>query len=227
MISVVIPAVGNVELTKACIESVRATATKDIEVVLVDNGSTPEESEALKALGAEAYLHFDDMLGFPAAINRGDDASGGDWLLLLNNDTEIATPGWDALLTEAAGDGLTIVSPVLDFVFNRTQYVGSCAEEIAATDLLCFVAVLMRRTTWDAIGELDERFGLGNWEDNDYCLRLKQAGGQALVDPRVFVHHAGHATNSKIMTAEQFQTLLDENGAKFKEKWANVDRLPD
>jgi GT2 family glycosyltransferase len=232
LVSVVTPCVGNVALTRQCLESLWAYTAGRWELVLVENGSRPENRELLGGLALAGnqvwghapervvFLSFDRMLGYPAAVNRGIRAARGDYVCLLNNDTELRTPGWDTLLIETLeGQGGAIVSPVTDFIANPAQLGawedGGPARE---ADVLFFVCVLMRRELFDQAGLLDEDFGLGNGEDREFCGRVKaRLAGRLLVDPGVFVHHEGHGTFRRL-PAGMFGELLRRNEALAQSK---------
>lgn len=231
-LSVIIGAVGNVELTRRCLEAVRALSALAPEVVLVDNGSTAEESLELARLGADVLLWYPEMLGYPAMVNRGVRASSGEYVCLLNNDAEPVQAGWDGRLVwvlevmPRAG----MVAPVCDVAFNPGQAAAGpsvAQDELLEAEQLVFVCVVMRRSTFDSLGGLDEGFGLGNWEDTDFSWRVRRAGGRLFIDPATFVRHVGHATFTTRVT--DFAGLLDGNRERFMSKWgvcAQTDAQP-
>jgi GT2 family glycosyltransferase len=69
------------------------------------------------------------------------------------------------------------------------------------------------------IGLLDERFGIGNYEDDDFSLRARKAGFRLRIAGDVFIHHYGSRTFAA--RAESYDTLLERNKALFDEKWAS------
>lgn len=218
VVSIIIPAVDNVELTQACIESVRKHSVLPYEIVLVDNGS---DSQGLAGLGAEVYLCYEGLLGFSAAINRGIEAASGTYICLLNNDAEIQTPRWDKLLISTLNTypNAAIVSPVVDTIGNRIQKARGPGRGVSeAAKHLFFVAVLMHKTLFDAVGLLDEGFDLGNWEDIEFCNRVKRWGGRFFVNRLVFVHHIGHATFSKLLSSAEFGILMEQNMQRYMER---------
>lgn len=219
-LSVVIGAVGNVELTRACIQSVRELSILQPEIVLIDNGSTPAESVALASLGADVHLYSPTMLGYPKAMNAGLRAASGTYICLLNNDAQVTQRGWDARLVTMLDlvPGAEIIGPYTDFVFSPGQQATGpgAQDELLETNRIAFVCAVMRRDLFERIGFFDEAYGLGNWEDTDLCMRVQQAGGRILIDPGVFVQHVGHQTMCKL---PQFGELLDNNRRLFMEKW--------
>ena len=221
VLSVVIGAVGNVELTRACIQSVREFSLLQPEIVLIDNGSTPAESVELASLGADVLSHSPTMLGYPKAHElRASARPSGAYICLLNNDAQVTQRGWDARLVTMLDivPGAEIIGPYTDFVFNPGQQAAApgAQDELLETNRLAFVCAVMRRNLFDRVGFFDEAYGLGNWEDTDLCMRVQLAGGRILIDPGVFVRHVGHQTMCKL---PQFGELLDSNRRLFMDKW--------
>ena len=79
--------------------------------------------------------------------------------------------------------------------------------------------LLMKRAVYDAIGGLDERFGLGFFDDDDLALRARQAGFELAVAHDLFVHHFGSRTF--VGNGINANQLLDENAARFAAKWGD------
>lgn len=232
MLSVIIGAVGKVDLTRRCVASVRACARMETEIVLVDNGSTHEESVALAELKPDVLLTYPRMLGYPGAMNAGIRAARGEYVCLLNNDAQVTQRGWDLRLTRVLElvPGAEIIAPVSDFARAAGQEQPSAdssqapVQEIMEADRVVFVCAIMRRDLFQRLGLLDERYGLGNWEDTDYCYRVRQAGGRILIDPYVFVRHVGHQT---MATLPDFGGLLEHNRRLFMQKWSLDDGATD
>lgn len=216
-VSVIIPAVGNVELTRACIASVRATARMRSQIVLVENGSRPANRDALADLDSDVFLSHDRILGYPAAVNLGIGAATGEYVCLLNNDTELRTPGWDARLCGVlARNDAAIVAPVTNFIANPPQRADRAMDKPPfEAPLLFFVCVLMRRNLFWRYGLLDESFGLGNGEDKEFCWRLSREGEKFFIDPQTFVYHAGHGTFGRLQPGA-FAQLLAQNEAHLQ-----------
>ncbi len=77
--------------------------------------------------------------------------------------------------------------------------------------------LLIKREVIDAIGVLDERFGIGCYDDDDFCLRAVAAGFRAVIAGDAFVHHFGSRTFAG--SGVDFVALLRQNYARFLEKW--------
>ena len=91
------------------------------------------------------------------------------------------------------------------------------AGQRVETDRLVGFCLLTRRDVVDRIGLLDEQFGIGNFEDDDFCRRALQAGFRALIAVDAFVHHFGGRTF--VGSGVDFAQLMDDNRRKFDAKW--------
>jgi len=174
-------------------------------------------------------------IGFPAAVNQGLRTATGEYVLVLNNDT-ILTEGWlEGLLRCAEGAPQAgIVGPTSNAVL-RTQndphalYEGAdglaeYAERVRPARWgqwlevpnISGVCMLIRRAVIEEVGEFDERFGYGTFEDNDFCLRARQAGFRVLVAAEVFIHHFGGRTFDAL--GVDLEGLLRRNEQLFQDK---------
>ena len=217
--SIIIPVYNALEFARACVESVyEARTSVPFEIIVVDNGSTPEvavwlarEQEHRQRL---VVVHFDQPLGFARAVNEGARRARHDTLVLLNSDT-LVTDGWldglrDALLSDSQ---LGVVSPLTNYAGNQLQVdleaesfhprqtrryaarIRDRKELIPAPERVVFFCVMIRRALWELLAGLEEGYGVGNGEDNDFCLRARLAGYRLAVARNVFVfHHQGHPT---------------------------------
>jgi len=77
----------------------------------------------------------------------------------------------------------------------------------------------MRREVFEEVGPLDERFGLGLFEDDDYSMRLRRAGYRTVCAEDVFVHHFGEASFGGIACDGGYAGLLAANRKRFEQKW--------
>ncbi len=226
--SVVIPCHGGVDLTRACIESLLQQDELPTEVVLVDNAS-PDATATLDGMhGLVHVVRLPANLGFAGGVNAGVAAARGDTVLVLNNDTQAATN----LLTElhavlASDPTIAAVAPVSNHVKGSAMLpIGSRGKDTAArariaaelaaepvrmqdVDTLAGLCLLVRRQTFATVGAFDERFGHGNFEDDDFCLRLRLLGHRLVIARRAFLHHEGHAT---------FRSLGLEIGAEIRRR---------
>jgi hypothetical protein len=78
---------------------------------------------------------------------------------------------------------------------------------------------MLEREIYDRVGPLDERFGLGMFEDDDYVLRVRRLGYRVVRGEDVLVHHFGQATIGKLASRGEYGRLFHENRGRFEEKW--------
>jgi GT2 family glycosyltransferase len=162
--------------------------------------------------------------------------ASGDYLIMLNNDTHV-TPGWIATLTRhfQRSAELGLLGPVtnnignearIDIRYDTMDEMRTAAAEFTTRHAgqrtpLCtaaFFCVMLRRSVYEKVGPLDEAFGIGFFEDDDYCRRVEQAGWTIACADDVFVHHQLSASFDK-MKQETRQALFEKNRAIYESKW--------
>ncbi|HEX5430908.1 MAG TPA: hypothetical protein VFW83_03005, partial [Bryobacteraceae bacterium] len=74
------------------------------------------------------------------------------------------------------------------------------------------------RRVWDRVGGLDERFQVGMFEDDDFSLRIRQAGYRTVMAEDCFIHHFGNGSFAKLPSADALN-IFDRNKRLFEEKW--------
>jgi GT2 family glycosyltransferase len=243
-ISIVVPVRDNVVFTAMCLESVLADQDDhSFEIVVVDNGSTDETARYLAALAC-----LDDRvrpvtvatnLGFAAGCNLGIREARGATIVLLNNDT-VVSPGWlDRLIAHLDDDRVALVGATTNHTCNEAQVnvayrtyaemvevAGALADERAGSSfdirMLAMFCVAGRRETFEQVGALDEQYGLGMFEDDDYAERVRSSGLRLVCAEDVFVHHFGEVSLAKELAAEEYEGLFEGNRARFEEKWSRA-----
>jgi GT2 family glycosyltransferase len=244
-VSVVVLAYNNLAFTEACLDSIELYSDyANLEVIVVDNASSDGSREWLQAwqqrpsaAGHQRRLILNERnLGFSAGNNVGLRAATGEVLVMLNNDTYV-TPGWvRGLCNHLRQDpGLGLLGPVTNNIGNEAkidiQYADMAAMIAEAGKYTrrhaghrlplrtaAFFCVAMRREVYERIGDMDEAFGVGFFEDDDYCRRVEQAGLSVACAEDVFVHH--HLSASfDALKAEAKQALFQANKAIYEKKW--------
>jgi len=238
--SLIVLTYNNLELTRQCLESVfQCTQAPDYEVIVVDNGSqdgTPQALQELMASRSNLRVIFNPHnAGFACGNNQGAAQARGEYLVFLNNDT-VVTRGWlSGLLRHLDDPQVGMVGPVTNSAGNESRIevdyqsledMPAFAERYTRAHqgtsfeirMLAFFCAAMRRAVFEEIGPLDERFGIGMFEDDDYALRLKEKGYRLLCAEDVYVHHAGSASFASL-TRIDYLKLFQENRRKFEEKW--------
>jgi len=241
-VSVVVLTYNNWVYTQACLHSLftRTQYPGRWEVVVADNASSDETVEHLRAWAAtEPRLKLvlnDRNLGFSAGNNTGLKAATGDYLVLLNNDT-VVTRGW--LLTMLrhfqADPTLGLLGPATNHIGNESkvpvhyenlEQMPAAAQAWTLAHMgqtytmrtLAFFCVMMPRSVYEQVGPMDERFGRGFFEDDDYCRRIEQLGLHMACADDVLVHHQLSASFDKVDNSER-QALFEHNKAYYESKW--------
>ncbi len=105
-VSVIIPSKDQPEILRRCIESLKKLSDyPEYELIVVDNGSSPENRSLIEALGEETgfrYIYEEEDFNFSRMCDRGAAAAAGELLLFLNDDTQILRPDWMRILAEQA-----------------------------------------------------------------------------------------------------------------------------
>lgn len=241
-ISIVVLCYNQLDYTKMCVDSIlRNTAYPHYEIVMVDNNSTDGTAAWMDELAA-AHDNVKIVLnktnrGFAGGNNDGIAVSGGEYIVLLNNDT-IVTRGWlTGLVKQFAGnEKIGIVGPitnsagneamvqlayssVLDMPAAAYDYTANHMGEIYPHDgSLAMFCVMFSRQLTEEIGLLDENYGTGMFEDDDYTMAAKRAGYKNVMVEDVFIHHFGSVSFKKLED-EKYRALFEKNKAYYEIKW--------
>jgi len=240
-VSILIVTHDNAELTRLCLDSLdRFTAYPDLEVVVVDNASGDQTPAMLRARAAGdprlKPVFETTNRGFAAGCNRAAGDATGEILCFLNNDT-VLSPGWlGPLVAELEdGPGVGLVGPVSNGVANEARvrapyrtlgqmvaFAADRARRLAGRSfsipMLALYCAALRRSVWEQVGPLDEGFGLGLFEDDDYARRLRRAGLDLVCREDAFVHHWQQASFDR-MARQRYLELYERNRRYLREKW--------
>lgn len=241
-VSIIIPVYNNIEFTKKCLESIYFyTDEKFFEIILVDNGSTDGTknlaNEYLVTKRNFIYLENQKNLGFAIANNIAAKRATGDFLLFLNNDTEVRKGWLEPLIASLENDSDTaVVGAKLLFSDGTIQHAGVIlgtderntypltARHIYyslpgnyepanyPTDYKALTAacLMVRRDEFLNMGGFDERYWNG-YEDIDLCLRFYSQGRKLRYEPFCqIIHHESKSGPERFSRAEKNMQLLNE-----------------
>lgn len=240
LVSIIIITYNNLQYNKLCIESIYAkTAYPNFELIIIDNASSDGTVGYLQEIAMQhnniKLILNQENKGFAGANNIGIKEAKGEFIILLNNDT-IVTRGWiSGLLKYLSDPTIGMVGPVTSWAGNEARvdvtyskpvgieifaeyYTQKHRNEIFDIPMLAMFCVALRKDTVEKVGLLDEQFGVGMFEDDDYSYRVRQAGLRIVCAEDVFIHHFGRLSFSKI-DQEKYQKIFDENREKYEQKW--------
>jgi GT2 family glycosyltransferase len=246
LVSIVIPVHNRLDLTKQCLDAIRAaTPEPAYEVVVVDNASTDGTAEFLRteeAAGRVRAAINETNEGFGGACNRGVEMGRGELVVLLNNDT-IPRPGWLTPLVETltsdtsvgiAGsrllypDGTIQHAGIVWDAAGRLTHVhrGAAGDDPVVMQRRDFAAVtgaclIVRRDTFFELGAFDPAFHM-YVEDVDLCIRAWDAGLRVVYRPDSVVVHLENASVSDVQWRDE-QVIA--GWKRLEERWSG--RWPD
>ena len=237
-LSVVIPCHGGVEDTRACLRALAVQeGAPEMEVLVVDNASADGTAELGDEFDGVRVLPQDRNLGFAGGVNVGLAAARGEWLMVLNNDTMAAPHMVGRLLGALRGDGrIGLVGPVSNFVKGLAQVkVGglgetgegreelervlgdTCSGKLQDIETLAGLCLVFHRRLLEQVGGFDERFGRGNFEDDEFCLRVRLLGHRIVIVRDAFLHH--HGTRTFLALGLDYATELRDRKEIFRRRW--------
>ncbi|HKP97817.1 MAG TPA: glycosyltransferase [Fibrobacteria bacterium] len=237
MVSIVILGFNQVEYTKKCIESIRKYTRQKYELILIDNGSKDGTEAFFRSIPGAKVVRNGENLGVSKGWNQGMRLAAGEYILILNNDI-IVGPDWlENMVRLAESDpSIGLVGPRSNYIagpqavpdvpyesegeiqgFIR-KWQGEHALSAAEFQFIKGFCHLIPRRVFDKVGFYDERFGKGNFEDDDYCMRVRVHGYRALFADDSFIHHYGSVSFNQ--ESVDWRALMIENRRKYELKWA-------
>ena len=223
--------------TLTCLNSIKAKTHAPHEIIVIDNGSTDETITELRKDITIYHIENSYNLGFARGFNVGLDLIDTPFFALCNNDIVVSSYWLTTLLKNLTSDKeLVAVGPVSNYVSGPqliqninydtpksfedfSQYRRrAIAKPLYYFPRLVFFCTLFRSDVIQKVGFLDERFEIGNFEDDDYCRRIAIAKLKTAIDTSVFIHHYGSQTFRE--NEINYNKIMEENKEKFFKKWS-------
>jgi GT2 family glycosyltransferase/glycosyltransferase involved in cell wall biosynthesis len=242
LVHIIIPVHNKVEFTIKCVKSILAnTKCVSYEIIIVDNASTDNTEILFKNFIHPniKYIRSPINLGFVGGCNLGAMYASGDYLVFLNNDTEVRKGWLKALLdTFENNDDCGAVGCKLVYPDGKLQEAGGIIFSdgsgwnygrgmdpndpkfnfVREVDYCSGAALMVRKDLWDQIGGFDDRFAPAYYEDTDLCFEIRRRGYKVYYQPKsVVVHHEGVTAGTDITSGFKRYQLI--NREKFCEKW--------
>jgi len=240
LVSIVIPVFNKIEYTVACLRSIaeHASATP-FEVIVVDDGSSDATQERLAQIEGIRVHRNERNLGFVGSCNAGAALARGEFVLFLNNDTQV-TPDWLDALTRCFAEepDAGLVGAKLVYPDGRLQEAGGIVFRDGSgwnygrfgdpadprydfrreADYCSGAAIMIRRAFFDELGGFDTRYAPAYYEDTDLAFAVRAAGKKVFFEPRSrVVHFEGITSGTDLGSGiKQYQVV---NREKFLDKW--------
>jgi GT2 family glycosyltransferase len=240
-VSVILPIHGKLAYTLACLRSLqRHGAEAAFEAIVVDDASPDDSAATLARVGGLRLLRNTGNLGFVDSCNAGAAAARGEFLLFLNNDTQV-TAGWMDALLQCFADhadcgiaGSRLVYPdgrlqeagALVFADGSCWNTGRFEPRQAAAfrwrrevDYVSGAALLIRGETFRRVGGFDRRYAPAYYEDVDLAFAVRRLGLRAYYEPASTVIHCEGISAGTDLDAGM-KRHQRPNQAKFVAKWS-------
>ncbi|CAO3460172.1 Glycosyl transferase, family 2 [Azospirillum argentinense] len=248
-VSIVIPSAARmsevrgkpVDLVVNCVRSIVETSSyHNLELIVVHNGDLrPETAAALDAYGV-VYVHYaDPAFNIAAKMNLGARAATGDYVLFLNDDTEVINSDWlEAMLSLAQRPGVGVVGAKLYFEDGTLQHVGVtfCAglpdhirRGFSGDDPGYFFStagqrnymavtgacMLLRRALFEEVGGFEESLAV-NYNDIDLCLKVWERGLRIVYTAQAELFHFESRNRERSVAAHEQAIFLERWGERVK-----------
>jgi glycosyltransferase involved in cell wall biosynthesis len=248
LVSIIIPTRDRVDVLKKCVDSVlRKSTYKNIEILIVDNGSIEDETlqylSALKEWGINV-IRDDLEFNFSRLNNIGANSAKGEYLCLMNNDIEIITPDWlEEMMSFACQPNVGCVGARLWYPDGRLQHggvilgiggvAGHSHKYLARDDIgyfgravihQCVSAVtaaclVISKKTYQEVGGLDESLAVA-FNDVDFCLKVGKNNYRNIYTPYAeMIHHESISRGAEDSPEKQVRFMQEIN--LMKDRWAN------
>ncbi len=237
---------------RRCISSIMEKSTYDnYEIIIVENNSeTPEIKKYYEELKEDERIKivtYEGSFNYSAVNNLGVKAAEGEYILLLNNDTQVITVNWmEELLMYAQREDVGAVGAKLYYGDKTIQHAGVVLglgahrtaghshymqhrENLGYMGRLCYAqnvsavtgaCLMVSRELFEKAGGLDESFAI-SLNDVDFCIKLREMGYLNVFTPFAELYHYESVSRGLDDQGEK-AARYNEESARFREKWKEV-----
>lgn len=248
-VSILIPNCDHMEDLKLCLDSIlQKTTYPNFEIVIIENNSkNPETFAYYDSLRDPKIrvLRWEHAFNYSAINNFGVRETDGEYVLLLNNDTEIITPDWiEGMLGLCQREDVGSVGAKLYFPDDTIQHCGVIVgyggvgghmfaglnrgdlgymyrthiiQNLSAVTAAC---MLVKRSVYEQVGGLDEGYQVA-FNDVDFCMKITTAGYRIVLTPEVELYHNESKSRGKDDTLEKARRFQSEVN-RFRKKWPQI-----
>lgn len=250
LVSIIIPNKDHIEDLKKCMESIeKKSKYRNFEFIIVENNSVESETfqyyEELKLRENVQVVSYKGGFNFSKINNYGATYARGEYLLLLNNDTEMMNPRCiEEMLGYCQRPEVGVVGARLYYEDDTIQHAGvvigfggiaghafigmpraeagymeriMCAQDYSAVTAAC---MMTKKSVYQAVGGLTEEFEVA-FNDIDYCLKVREQGMLIVYNPYVELYHYESKSRGMEDTPEKAERFNSEV-ERFIERWEQV-----
>lgn len=251
-VSIIIPNKDQAKTLETCVESIETKSTwKNYEIIIVENNSTESKTfqfydHLLQKYDNIKVVTFEGAFNYSKVNNFGAKSAEGDYILLLNNDTEVITPDWmEQMLGFCQRDNTGAVGAKLLYPDNTVQHCGvvigiggfaghiltweerensgyfgrvQAVQDISAVTAAC---MMVKKTVWDEVNGFNEDYAVA-LNDIDLCLRIREKGHLIVLNPGAeLYHYESKSRGSEEESPEKHERFKSEI-RRFRRDWADI-----
>ena len=212
-VSIIIPTKDQTDQLRRCIESIESRTTyQNFEIIIVDNSSMDSELAQYFKASPHKVIQYPDEFNFSKINNLGARHATGQYLLFLNNDTQVISPEWlEAMLEHAQREEVGIVGAKLLYPDGLIQHAGMVLERNGARHMHRFVnladhgyygmadvvrnfdvvtgaCLMIRKSVFKEMGGFEEKLAIV-CNDADLCLKVRSRGYLVVYTPYALLYH--------------------------------------
>ncbi len=252
-VSIIIPTRDLGEVLDRCLESIFTQSTyPNYEVILIDNGSVEDQTYKIiehwkkKEKYRFKCYSLDIPFNYSKINNYGVSQASGDYLLFLNNDTEVITPDWiEAMVEQVQRPSIGAVGALLLYPDDTIQHAGVVMglggvaghsyykmpseipgyfgnllgiNNVSAVTAAC---LMCRREVFESIGGFDEELAIA-YNDIDFCLKIRQQGYHNIFLSHVILYHHESKSRKHYQKSPEKKKILKQEFKLMEERWQEI-----
>ncbi|MEO8770335.1 MAG: glycosyltransferase [Ferruginibacter sp.] len=247
-VSIVIPVYNGWEMNYRCVKSIiENTSAGSYEIIFADDCSADETKNCTTKITNLVHIYNSTNLGFLRNCNNAAKSARGEFILFLNNDTEVTDNWLSSLTTLITSDKkIGMVGSKLIYPDGRLQEAGGiiwndssgwnygkdqdpdAAEYnyVKEADYISGASIMIRKNLWQELGGFDDRYAPAYCEDSDLAFAVRDKGYKVMYQPLSEVFHFESVSHGKEEKVEEGKVSIQSvrliNQKKLYEKWKEV-----